>query len=89
MKVLRLRRETTTLIPFFRDEVRLCPMCRRVQADLPSVATPFRATILATTPLTDGSWEPVSDDVAFSVISYARCVVERLQRMASQREGYK
>jgi len=86
--VLRLRRETTTLIPFFRDEVRLCPMCRRVQADLPAGATPCGAAILATTPLTDGSWEPVSDDVAFSVISDARFVVERLQRMASQRESY-
>jgi hypothetical protein len=63
-------------------------MCRRVQADLPSVATPFRATILATAPLAGGSWEPVSDDVAFSVISDARFVVERLQRMASQRESY-
>jgi len=66
-----------------RDEPRLCPVCSRVHADIPSVATPYRATLLASAPLTDEPWEPVSDNTAFSVTSDARFVVERLQRMAS------
>lgn len=66
-----------------RNEPRVCPVCSQVHADIPLAATPYRATVLASAPLTDEPWEPVSDNVAFSVTSDARFVVEQLQRMAS------